>query len=156
MRSCSDVHNFLSEEGIPHEIIQLPRRCRTATRAAEQLGVALADVVKSLVFMADGAPVLVVVPGDATVDARLLAEVLDVAQVVLARAPQVLETTGYKTGAVPPCALHADLPVIADPRVFEPVVVYCGGGTTSTMLKIRSADLEALLQPRVARVGVGS
>jgi prolyl-tRNA editing enzyme YbaK/EbsC (Cys-tRNA(Pro) deacylase) len=31
-------------------------------------------------------------------------------------------------------------------------VVYCGGGTTTTMLKIRSADLARLLEPRLAAV----
>ena len=156
VRSCSDVHNFLTEEGIPHEIVQLPRHCRTATRAAEQLGVPVAEVVKSLVFLADGAPVMVVVPGDATVDTRLLAAVLDVREVALARAPQVLEMTGYRPGAVPPCGLSSELPVVADPRVFDPRVVYCGGGTTSTMLKLRSADLRALVQPRLAPVGARS
>ena len=38
--------------------------------------------------------------------------------------------------------------MVADPGVFAPEVVYCGGGTTTTMLKIRSADLDALLEPR--------
>ena len=58
------------------------------------------------------------------------------------------EFTGYQPGAVPPCALATEVPVVADPGVFAPDVVYCGGGTTTTMLKIRSADLEALLEPR--------
>ena len=51
-------------------------------------------------------------------------------------------------GAVPPCALATEVPVVADPGVFAPDVVYCGGGTTTTMLKIGSADLDALLEPR--------
>ena len=153
MRSCSDVHNFLTEEGVPHEIVQLSRHCRTAMRAAEQLGVPVAEVVKSLLFLADGAPVMVVVPGDSTVDAGLLAAVLEVREVALAKAPLVLELTGYRPGAVPPCGLSSDLPVVADPRVFDPGVVYCGGGTTSTMLKLRSADLKALVRPRLASIG---
>ncbi len=47
-----------------------------------------------------------------------------------------------------PVALETDLAMMADPSVFEPDIVYCGGGTTTTMLKIRSADLQALLRPR--------
>jgi Cys-tRNA(Pro) deacylase len=152
VRSCSDVHNVLIDAGIPHEIVQLSRHCRTAARAAELLGVPVAEVVKSLVFLVDEAPLLVVVPGDATVDTARLADALGAHQATLARGPQVLEATGYKTGAVPPCALASDLPVVADPRVFEPAVVYCGGGTTTTMLKIRSADLRTFVRPRVAVV----
>ena len=46
--------------------------------------------------------------------------------------------------------LSTPLPAVASPRVFVPEVVYCGGGTTR--LKIRSADLDALLKPRLAAV----
>jgi prolyl-tRNA editing enzyme YbaK/EbsC (Cys-tRNA(Pro) deacylase) len=60
--------------------------------------------------------------------------------------------TGYRPGAVPPCALATEMPVVADPGVFVPEVVYCGGGTTATMLSIRSADLAAALEPRVAPI----
>lgn len=148
MRSCSDVHNLLREAGVAHEIVQLPTVCSTAARAAAALGVPLREVVKSLLFVADGAPVMVLVSGEASVDTAALARALGAAQVRLARGHEVLELTGYRPGAVPPCALATDLPVVADPDVFAPEVVYCGGGTTTTMLKIRSADLERLLQPR--------
>lgn len=148
MRSCSDVHNLLSEAGVAHEIVQLPAVCSTAARAAAALGVGLGEVVKSLLFVADGAPVMVLVAGDASVDPAALARGLGAREVRLARSHEVLEMTGYRPGAVPPCALATDVPVVADPGVFAPEVVYCGGGTTTTMLKIRSADLERLLRPR--------
>ena len=149
MRTCSDVHNYLQELGVPHEMLPLPERSTTAELAAELLGVALEEVVKSLLFVVDGAPTLVLVPGDARVDTAVLADALGARQVTLARGPDVLATTGYRVGAVPPCGLASDLPVVADPEAFAPPVVYCGGGATATMLKIRSADLKALLKPRL-------
>jgi prolyl-tRNA editing enzyme YbaK/EbsC (Cys-tRNA(Pro) deacylase) len=152
MRSCSDVHNLLNELGVDHEIVQLPSHSKTAQRAASLLGVAPAEIVKSLIFYLDGAPTLVLVPGDATVDTVALACELGVRNVALARSQEVLKLTGYRPGAVPPCGLSTPLPAVADPRVFVPEVVYCGGGTTTTMLKIRSADLGALLKPRLASV----
>jgi prolyl-tRNA editing enzyme YbaK/EbsC (Cys-tRNA(Pro) deacylase) len=72
--------------------------------------------------------------------AQLAAAALDV--------PVGDELTGYEPGAVPPSALATEVPVVADQGVFAPDVVYCGGGTTTTMLKIRSADLDALLGSR--------
>ena len=152
MRSCSDVHNFLLEEGVPHEIARLRSSARTAQLAAAALGVSVKEVVKSLVFLLDGRPLMALVPGDSTVDTLVLARESGGDRVVLATGQQVLELTGYRPGAVPPCGLDSDMPVIADPAVFAPDVVYCGGGTTTTMLKIRSADLEALLQPRKAPI----
>ncbi len=152
MRSCSDVHNLLLQEGVPHEIVHLPSSSRTARLAAEALGVSTAEVVKSLVFLLDGRPVLVLVPGASTVDAAVLTRELGGSEATLASAEEVLRVTGYRPGAVPPCGLDSSLEVVADPGVFAPDVVYCGGGTTTTMLKIRSADLEALLEPRKAPV----
>ena len=148
MRSFTDVHDDLTARSIPHEIVHLPSSSRTAQLAAEALGVSVGDVVKSLLFVLDDTrPVLALVTGDATVDVDALARDAGAAQVRLARSREVRELTGYRPGAVPPCALASELQVVADPGVFAPEIVYCGGGTTTTMLKIRSADLDALLEP---------
>jgi Cys-tRNA(Pro) deacylase len=153
VRSCDDVHGELAANGIPHEILQLPSSSRTADLAAEALGVDVALVVKSLLFVLDDErPVLALVTGDATVDAAALARVTAASEVRLARAQEVRETTGYRPGAVSPCALATDVAIVADPGVFAPDVVYCGGGTTTTMLKVRSADLDALLGARKAQI----
>jgi len=149
VRASSDVHNLLSDEGVPHEIVHLPSSSSTAQLAADALGVPVGEVVKSLVFVLDDRrPVIALVAGDATVDAGALAREAGAAEVRLARSGGVRELTGCRPGAMSPVALETDLPVIADPGVFGPEVVYCGGGTTTTMLKIRAADLEALLRPR--------
>lgn len=152
MRSCSDVHNFLAEKDVPHEVVHLPALSRTAKAAAEHLGVPLREVVKSLLFLLDGRPTLVLIPGDRVADVQLLRAATGCEQAALAKGQQVLEITGYRTGAVPPCGLESDLPVVADTAVFEPDVVYCGGGTTATMLKVRSDDLRRVLEPLVAAV----
>ena len=152
MRSFADVHDALSARGVEHEIIQLSSSSRSAELAAEALGVPVSWVVKSLVFMADEQPVLALVDGEATVDTEALSRELGVAEVTLARGGEVRDITGYKPGAVPPVGLETDLPVLADPAVFVPEVVYCGGGTTSAMLRIRAADLERLLAARVVPI----
>lgn len=153
MRSCDDVHDELAAHDIPHEIVRLPSSTRSAPLAAEALGVDVGHVVKSLLFVLDEErPVLALVTGDATVDAEVLASETGAAQIRLARTREVRSWTGYHPGGVSPCALATDVPVVADPGVFMPETVYCGGGTETTMLKIRSAHLEALLQPRRLRI----
>jgi prolyl-tRNA editing enzyme YbaK/EbsC (Cys-tRNA(Pro) deacylase) len=148
VRSFTDVHDELTLRRVPHEIVHLPSSSRTAQQAAEALGVPVGDVVKSLLFVLDdGRPVLALVTGDATVDVDALAREAGVAEVRMARGREVRDLTGYRPGAVPPCCLATDVAVVADPGVFAHDVVYCGGGTTSTMLEIRGADLAALLEP---------
>jgi prolyl-tRNA editing enzyme YbaK/EbsC (Cys-tRNA(Pro) deacylase) len=96
--------------------------------------------------------VLALVTGDATVDADALARVTGASAVRLAGAREVCVSTGYSLGAVPPCALATEVPVVADPGVSAPEVVYCGGGTATAMLKLRSADLDALVGARKAPI----
>jgi Cys-tRNA(Pro)/Cys-tRNA(Cys) deacylase len=152
LRSCSDVHNFLLEQGIAHEIVHLPALSTTAKRAADLLGVPQRDVVKSLLFSTDKGPVVALVPGDAQVNPRLLRQAAKARKIALAAPGDVLSLTGYRPGAMPPCGLAVAMPAIADPAVFESEVVYCGGGTTTTMLKIRSEDLRVCADPLVARI----
>lgn len=149
MRSSTDVQDALTAQGVEHEIIRLPSSSRTAALAAEALGVPAAAVVKSLLFLADGRPVLALVDGEAVVDTAALAEGLGAEEVTLARGREVRDLTGYRPGAVPPVGLATALPVVADPAVFVPEVVYCGGGTTSAMLRIRTADLREVAAARV-------
>ncbi len=154
MRSCSDVHNFLLEQGVAHEIVQLPVLSAGARHAAALLGVAPREVVTSVLIDADDGPVVCLVPGDRRVDPARVAAALGCTAARPCAAPRVVSVTGYRPRALPPCGLDGDLPVVADPAVFEPPVVYCGGGGTTTMLKIRSSDLRAMLAPRVAAIAV--
>ncbi len=154
MRSCSDVHNYLLEQGVAHEIVQLPALSTTARRAAALLGVPPREVVKSLLFETESGPVVCLVPGDRHVDHGRLRAELGCRDVAPAAAAAVVSLTGYRPGALPPCGLAAELPIVADPAVFELPVIYCGGGTTTTILKIRSADLRLVIGARVAAIAV--
>jgi Cys-tRNA(Pro)/Cys-tRNA(Cys) deacylase len=154
MRSCIDVHNFLDEAGVAHEIIQLPALSDTARKAASLLNVPVREVVKSLIYITENGPAVALVPGDSQANGRAVRTALGCRKAALAAPDKVLEITGYRPGAVPPCALAGEMPIVADPSVFESEIVYCGGGTTSTMLKIRSSALREVLGATVAAIVV--
>jgi len=123
-------------------------------RAAALLGVPAHEVVKSQLFETEAGPVVCLVPGDRHVDHARLRDELGCHDVAPATASEVVSVTGYRPGALPPCGLAAELPILADPAVFELPVIYCGGGTTTTILKIRSADLRLAIDARVAAIAV--
>jgi Cys-tRNA(Pro) deacylase len=154
MRSCSDVHNFLLEQGVAHEIVHLPALSTTAKKAADLLGVRLREICKTLVFITEKGPIAVLVSGDLQANPRLIRTAVGCRKASLAKAADVIEITGYRPGAVPPCGLALEIPIVVDQHLLETEVVYCGGGTTSTMLKIRSADLCAAVDAQVAQVAV--
>ena len=111
MLSSSDVHNYLLGLGVAHEILHLPARSSTVARAAAQLGVPESDVVKSLVFLVDGAPHLVLCPGAPRRGHRAACRRLGAERAASREGHRrCCETTGYRVGAVPPCALAQDIP----------------------------------------------
>ncbi len=94
----------LAELGLQVEVRRFPDATRTAAEAAAAVGCELSEIVKSLVFTADGVPVLVLMDGSSRVDVELVRRELGAQKVKRADAALVRETTGYAIGGVPPSA----------------------------------------------------
>jgi len=139
--SSIDVHNFLQMANIPHELRRMPEPARTASRAAVVLGLEPHQIVKSVLFRADGKPVMVMIPGDSMVDYSKLKAELKASRLRLLNADEVRQITGYLIGCTPPVALKTDIPRYIDLHALREDVVYTGGGEPEMILKIRSYDL---------------
>ncbi len=139
--SSVDVHNHLQNANIPHELRRIPEPARTAQRAAAVLGLQPNQIVKSILFHADGRPIMVMVPGDRTVDYAKLKKELGVSRLRMLSADEVRQLTGYLIGCTPPVALKTEMPVYIDLQALREDVVYTGGGEPQMILKIRSYDL---------------
>src|SRR5256885_626661 len=99
--AMSDLHpsvlrvaDALRAGGARGEVRQLDTSTRTAQEAAEALGVPVGAIVKSLVFTADGIPVLVLASGDHQVDTHKVAVALGVGSITRADADTVRTATG--------------------------------------------------------------
>ncbi len=84
------------------EVRRFPEATRTAAEAAAAIGCELSQICKSLIFAADGVPVLVLMDGASRVDVERVREELGAGKVTRAKADVVRETTGYAIGGVPP------------------------------------------------------
>jgi uncharacterized protein (TIGR02118 family) len=133
----------LNENNITAEIIYPGSPTPTVAAAAKALNVEPDQIVKSVVFLVEDKPFLIYGCGTRLVDARKLADRLNVnrKQVRLANATQVLDITGYAVGTVPPIGLKTPMPVFMDPSVQNHETIYAGGGGNNALLKISSADL---------------
>ena len=98
--------------GLEVDVRYMEESTATAQEAATALGCAQGQIAKSLVFVADGDPVVCVASGAHRVDVDLLADTLDVAEVRQASPDEVRAATGYCVGGVPP--FGHDLPVVLD------------------------------------------
>ena len=102
----------------PLEKIETPGK-RKVKAVTEFLNISPAELVKTLVFLADGKPVAVLLRGDHEVQEVKLCNLLDVQDVELADDKQVYDITGVPTGYLGPIGLK--IPVVADREVTRMV-----------------------------------
>src|SRR5258708_39721300 len=92
----------LRDLGVAGEVRELPESAPTAAAAASQLGCELGAIANSLVFSADGAPLLVMTSGAHRVDTAKVAALIGTSEVARADARSVREWTGQAIGGVAP------------------------------------------------------
>ncbi|MEU2428051.1 YbaK/EbsC family protein [Streptomyces sp. NPDC007861] len=140
--SSSDTHahprfaEALRELGLHVEVRRFPDATRTAAEAAAAIGCEVGEIVKSLVFEADGVPVLVLMDGASRVDVELVRRELDASAVRRADADRVRETTGYAIGGVPPFGHRTRTRVLADRGLLDHAVVWAAAGTPHTVFPL--------------------
>ncbi|MQY16731.1 hypothetical protein SRB5_69330 [Streptomyces sp. RB5] len=142
----------LAELGLEVEVRRFPDATRTAAQAAEAVGCALSQIVKSLIFEADGRPVLVLMDGSSRVDIELVRAELGAAEVGRADAGLVRRTTGYAIGGVPPFGHVERTRVLADRGLLEHDVVWAAAGDPHTVFPMEPKALVAHAGATVADV----
>lgn len=122
----------------------------TAAAAAEATGAKLGQIVKSLVFLCDGRPVVVLVPGDRRADTAKVARAAGCARVRTAGPREVAAATGFAAGGVAPFPLPAGAEVLVDRLLLAEDVVWIGAGSDRHMAALAPPDLVRLARARTA------
>ena len=141
--TAAKVAARLELRGLSVEVQELPESTRTAKEAAAACGCDVGQIVKSLVFVIDGTPTMVLCAGDRRVehvDGRP------------ATADEVRAATGFAIGGVPPLGHDRDLPTIVDESLQRFGRVWCAAGTPHAVFEAPLAELlkalpEAELRP---------
>ena len=152
MRSVDRVRQALAAHGLDMAVRELPQSTRTAPQAAAAIGCELGAIVKSLLFLADGRPVLVLVAGDRRADPIRLRAVLGAGQVAMANADRVRAETGFTIGGVPPVGHTQPLKVYIDRSLSRFDVVWAAAGGPSAVFPIQYAMLVQITEGDVADV----
>ena len=146
-----DLQQFIDTQGIAATILPLDAHTATVSDAARALNVATAQIIKSLVFLNDGNPLLVINNGMARVDRKKLAGFLGVGRkrVKFASADQALEMTGYVVGSMPPFGHRTRLPTLVDAAVTGMEEIFGGGGGIDAMMRLTPDELLRVTAPQV-------
>jgi prolyl-tRNA editing enzyme YbaK/EbsC (Cys-tRNA(Pro) deacylase) len=139
------------ELGLEVEVQRLAESTRTVGDAARAVGCQEAEIAKSIVFVADGDPVVCIASGKHRIDPEKLAEALDVAEVRQASAAEVRAATGYAIGGVPPFS-HG-LPVIFDEALLEHDRIWAAAGDPHSLFCVAPRELAETTGARVLEVG---
>ncbi len=138
--------------GLDLEVRMYPDGTKTAADAAAAIGCEVAAIVKSLVFVVDGRPVVALVPGDLRLDPDKLAVELEGNRARRANLDEVRDATGYAAGGTPPFGHETPVPVIADERLRRFETVWAAAGTPTTVFPITPDELLRASGARWARI----
>ena len=138
--------------GIQIAVTRFPSTTRTAQDAAREIGCTVEEIVKSLVFVADDAPVVVLCSGADRIDEAKLKSAIGASATRRATANEAKSATGYAIGGVPPFGHDADLRVVIDDGLLEFATVWAAAGLPDAVFPIAPAELVRLSRGTVADV----
>jgi prolyl-tRNA editing enzyme YbaK/EbsC (Cys-tRNA(Pro) deacylase) len=137
--------------GLAPEVRQFDESTHTAAEAAAAIGCDVAAIVKSLLFEADGAPLLVLASGPNRVDTAALGALIGAA-IGKADAVAVKRATGYSIGAVPPLGHLSPLRTVFDETLLSLPMVWAAAGSATAVFAIEPAELARLTNAEVLPV----
>jgi prolyl-tRNA editing enzyme YbaK/EbsC (Cys-tRNA(Pro) deacylase) len=128
--------------GIEPRIRRFPEGTKTAEDAAIAIGCDVAQIVKSLVFMADDRPVIAFTSGANRVDPARLASVAGAARARRATPEEARAATGFAVGGTPPFGHPAPLPTYLDPDLLAFQEVWAAAGTPDSVFPVPPSELQ--------------
>ena len=146
------VARFLADARAEARLQEFRGGTPTATDAADAVGCELDQIVKSLLFLCDGDPVLVLVPGSRRADASKVAAAVGSRDAKIAPPPVVLQVTGFDVGGVAPFPQPAVREVLIDPSLLAWPEVWVGAGSDRHMAGLAPTELLRLSRARQAEV----
>ena len=137
--------------GIRVHVQRLEASTRTVADAAMAMGCEEGEIAKSIVFVADGDPIVCVASGQHRVDTEKVADALDVAEVRQAGAEEVRAATGFAIGGVPP--FGHDLPVLFDEALLRHQRVWAAAGDPNSLFEVDPRELAKCIRARIVALG---
>jgi prolyl-tRNA editing enzyme YbaK/EbsC (Cys-tRNA(Pro) deacylase) len=147
----SKVKEAARELGLAIELKTLDDSTATVADAAAALGVVEGQIAKSIVFVMDGEPVVVVASGRHRIDREKVCDALDCAEGRMASGDEVRAATGFPIGGVPP--IGHGLPVVFDTALLDYEEIYAAGGDANTLFAVAPRALAGCVHALVAPVG---
>ncbi len=139
--STAHVREALTPFGAENRIIELDVSSATVELAAEALHCEGARIAKTLSFMADGKPLLIVLAGDARVDNAKYKHLFG-CKARMMTAQELEDCTGLHFGGVCPFGIPKEVTIYLDDSLKRFTTVYPACGTASSAIEVTLEELE--------------
>jgi len=138
--------------GFHPDIQHFPEGTRTAADAAKAVGCDLGQIVKSLVFVSDNMPVLILASGKNRVNENRIMEILNAENLTIGK-PEVVKTaTGFSIGGTPPFGHPQQIQTIMDTDLNTYDQVWAAAGTPDSCFPISPIKLCEITNATVAEI----
>ena len=151
--NAGNFGRVLRDLGVTGEVRELPESAATAATAAAQLGCDVGAIANSLIFSADGGPLLVMTSGAHRVDTARVADLLGSAAVTRADARSVREWTGQAIGGVGPVGHPQPIRTVVDTWLEKYEVIWAAAGHPHAVFPTTYAELLRITHGTPADVG---
>lgn len=145
-QAVSRVRAALDEAGAADiAIVKAEGTIFTVEDAAATVGAPPEEILKSLIFLLDGSPCLVLMSGVNKVDAKAVARALGGKKAKMAQPEYVFERFGFRVGGVPPIGYPSRLPALLDEELFRYPTVWAAAGTDHAFFPVAPERLLGMI-----------
>jgi Cys-tRNA(Pro)/Cys-tRNA(Cys) deacylase len=145
------LRTYIREHAIQAEHLSFDQSCHSVAEAARVANASLDEIVKSICLVdAGGNAIIVILKGEDRVSTSHIAEALSINPPRLATPKEILEKTGYPVGGTPSFGYQATY--LIDPRVMEKEMVFTGGGSENSLVKVAPPEMVRANAGRIVRL----
>jgi len=144
--SIDKARAYLAQFGMDGRVIEFETSSATVELAAQAAGTEPARIAKTLSFMIDGAPALVVCAGDTRIDNRRFKDTFHTKPRMIAR-EQVEELVGHGVGGVCPFGVNESVRVYLDESLRRFETVFPAAGSSNSAIELTCDELEQVARP---------
>ena len=140
------VKAFFARFGMESRVMEFEESCATCELAAQAIGCEPARIAKTLSFMVEGAPILVVAPGDTRIDNAKFKAQFHTRPKMLSH-EQAAELIGHAVGGVCPFAVNEGVAIYLDESLRRFDTVVPSAGSSNSLVELSIPELERFAQP---------
>jgi prolyl-tRNA editing enzyme YbaK/EbsC (Cys-tRNA(Pro) deacylase) len=145
------ISKYIEEHKIDGEHLIFEQSCHSVPEAAVAAKADVEDFVKNICMIdSEGNLIVAIVKGEDRASTSRVAKALGIDRPRIAIAEEMLEKTGYPCGGTPSFGYVATF--LIDSKVMEKEIVYSGGGSQNSLIKISTVELRKANEGRVARI----